>query len=96
VAKPASLVEAVAARPRPVSSVPDPDETPWAAKGSKETICQCGRRTRDKSGKCRGCRHTFPNFKTMHTGDLMRMIEAIKAELSRRREEIDAALKGAK
>lgn len=57
-----------------------------------EARCLCGTRTRDASGRCRACRITLPKVPTMRTEDLVRLANAVNAELTKRRAVINAAL----
>lgn len=61
-----------------------------------ETRCaRCGCRTRDAAGVCRDCKRELPDLSRLSVERLTGLIEAAKAELKRRRDEIDAAMGGA-
>jgi len=64
---------------------------------STEAKCaRCGRRTRDKSGVCMACRTAHvPALHLLTTEQIVGLIGACRAELKKRRDEIDGALEGA-
>jgi predicted amidophosphoribosyltransferase len=56
----------------------------------------CGRRTRDVKGRCASCRRSLPNLTRLTVEQVTGLIEQCRAELKRRRDEIDAAMEGGK
>jgi hypothetical protein len=61
-----------------------------------ETKCdRCGKRTRDASGTCAPCRRSMPDLKRLTAEQLGSLADLCRAELKRRRDEIDAAMEGA-
>jgi hypothetical protein len=56
----------------------------WKAERPKDTLCDCGTRTRDASGKCRACRIDLPKVKTMSTENLIRMATIVGQEIKER------------
>ena len=63
--------------------------------GLGEAPCRCcGARTRDRTGTCRLCKR-LGLIDKWSAEELMHMIRAATKELARRRDEINAALKGA-
>lgn len=54
---------------------------------------RCGRRSRDKSGVCMACKLDLPNPKRLATDRILAHLRACRAELQRRRAELDEALK---
>ncbi len=61
-----------------------------------ETKCdRCGQRTRDKTRTCMACRRAkVPKMALLTTAQLSGLIAACRAELERRRAEIDVAIGG--
>ena len=56
---------------------------------------RCGRRTRDRSGACNQCKASHvPRFDQLTTEAIKGVIAAARAELQRRKDEIDNALGG--
>lgn len=55
---------------------------------------KCGAATEAKGGICRGCKNGYglPDVTKQTTDRLLSYLEAIRAELKRRRDELDAAL----
>jgi hypothetical protein len=64
------------------------------ASGGELYCKRCGVETHSKHGICRACKNGYgmPDPKTLSTARLADHIEACKAELKRRRDEIDAAM----
>lgn len=62
----------------------------------EEVACdRCGRRTTDKTGTCAACKHAkVPQLARLSTEGLVGLIELCRAELERRRLEVEAALRG--
>jgi hypothetical protein len=63
---------------------------------TKEYRCPgCDRRTRDVQGECISCRRLKkPQFDRMTIPQLVRLMEACRAEIQKRRDEAAAALEG--
>jgi hypothetical protein len=62
--------------------------------GAETSCSRCGKRTRDVTGTCRSCREVMPSLGRMSVAQLGALVEQAKAELQRRRDEVEAALKG--
>jgi hypothetical protein len=63
-----------------------------------ETRCSCGKRTTRASGECATCfraKGLGGSVTTMTDGQLVALLAAVRSELKRRRDEIDAAMEGA-
>lgn len=57
-----------------------------------ESRCECGARTRSITGKCKACLVDFTGIAALPTHKLVALMGRVKAELAKRRAEIDAAL----
>ena len=63
--------------------------------GTEQAPCvKCGTLTRGKGGVCRACKNGYglPDPKTLTVERIVSYVAACKAELQRRRDELDAAL----
>ncbi len=59
----------------------------------KERACdRCGRRTRDETGTCMGCRRLLPGLRRATTNQIIGFMAQCREELERRRQELEAAL----
>jgi len=59
-----------------------------------ETICACGTRTRDASGKCRACRIDLPKVAKMSTENLIRLATIVGQEIKARHSAMEQAING--